>query len=82
MDKILVEVYVPASNQEFDVFIPLRSRVYEVITLLSKSIAEITSGYYTQTDTVLCDRLTGNVLKINSTVEEIGLTNGVKLMLL
>ncbi|WP_223592678.1 methyltransferase [Neobacillus bataviensis] len=83
MHKILVEVYNPASNHSFDVFIPLKSKIYEVTYLLSNTVTELSQGHYKATQqTALCDRITGQVFDINMTIEEIGLKNGSKLMLL
>ena len=83
MHKILVEVYNPASDNSYDVFIPLKSPVYEVVYLLSTTISELSQGHYIATEqTILCDRMTGNVFDINKTIEELGLKNGSKLMLL
>lgn len=83
MHKILVEIYNPASNHTFDVFIPLESKLYEVTLLLSNAVSELSNGFYKATEqTALCDRSSGQVLDINLTVEELGLKNGSKLMLL
>jgi hypothetical protein len=83
MHKILVEIYNPASNNTYDVFIPLKSPVYEVVYLLTHTISDLSQGHYKATEqTVLCDRMTGNVFDINRTFEELSLKNGSKLMLL
>ncbi|WP_251548763.1 methyltransferase [Neobacillus muris] len=83
MPKILVEIYNPASHHSYDVFIPLKSKVYEVAYLLSNTASELSKGYYKATEqTVLCDRVTGQVLDHQLTIEELGLKNGSKLMLL
>lgn len=80
MDKILVEVYIPASNDTFDVLIPLKSKLYEVIYLLANTLSELTEGYEIKANTPLCDRHTGEILDINKTVKELSLRNGSKLM--
>lgn len=83
MHKILVEVYNPAAARSFDVFIPVKSKLYEVLMLLSNAVSELSQGYYKASEqTILCDRKTGNVLDLGRTVEELGLKNGAKLMLL
>lgn len=83
MDKVLVEVYVPASEKEFDVYLPLESKLYEVLVLLAGTLTELSQGFFSGTaDTILCDRKTGAILNINQTVEENGLLNGAKLMLI
>ncbi|UFT99207.1 methyltransferase [Radiobacillus kanasensis] len=82
MDKVLVEVYVPASRQTHDVFIPLESKIHEVLLLVANAMTELSEGYFQGSyDTIVCDRSTGSILDINKTVEETGLTNGAKLML-
>ncbi|QCJ44174.1 methyltransferase [Bacillus sp. S3] len=83
MDKVLVEVFIPAANQTFDIFLPLKSKLHEVVLLVGNTLTELSQGYYTGTEqTVLCDRHTGEIFNINNTVEELGLKNGSKLMLL
>jgi hypothetical protein len=83
MHKILVEIYNPASNNSYDVFIPLKSSLYEVVYLLSTTISELSQGQYKATEqSILCDRQTGDLFDINKTIEELGLKNGSKLMLL
>ena len=83
MDKILVEIYVPAANADYDVLIPLKSKLYDVVLLVSNTIAELSNGYFVSSkDSILCDKKTGTVLDINKTVEELQLMNGSKLMLL
>lgn len=83
MDKYLLEIFVPASGQTLDVWVPKQSKLFEVAWLLSGAMAELSQGELAGTDEmVLCDRHSGSVLDINQTVEELGLLNGSKLMLL
>ncbi|ETI69498.1 hypothetical protein [Neobacillus vireti] len=83
MDKVLVEVFIPAANQSFDTFLPLKSPLHEVVLLLANTMTELSQGYFTGTEqTILCSRYTGEIFNINSTVEELGFKNGTKLMLL
>lgn len=82
MDKILVEVYIPASDETYDIMIPQHSKLFEVMYLLASTLSELTEGYELTTDTPVCNRKTGEILDINSTVKELGLINGSKLMLM
>jgi hypothetical protein len=83
MDKILVEIYLPAANRNYDVYIPLKSKLHEIVALLAVAVTELSAGYFTGTnDTVICDKVTGIVFDINMSAEEIGLYNGSKLMLI
>lgn len=83
MDKILLEIYVPAASKTYDVFIPLKSKLYEVLQLLGKVSLELSDGRLCADKTsVLCFRMTGNILDLNKTVEEHNLNNGAQLMII
>ncbi|MFB0843419.1 methyltransferase [Paenibacillus oleatilyticus] len=83
MDKILVEVFVPALARTYDVYIPLTTKLWEVETLLTGAIAELSNGYFAPTrDTVLCERTTGSVLDIGMSAHESGLHHGSRLMVI
>ena len=72
MDKVLVEVFIPAAGESYDVFIPAQSKLYEVTFLLANTMTELSNGYFVATD---------KIFDINQTVEELGFMNGKKLML-
>lgn len=83
MDKILVEVFVPALARTYDVYIPLTTKLWEVETLLTGAIAELSNGYFAPTrDTILCERTSGSVLDIGMSAQESGLHHGSRLMLI
>lgn len=83
MNKILVEIYLPATNSRYDVYIPLKIKLFEVLTLVSSSFTELSKGYFIASDdVVICDKETGTILDINQSAEELGLQNGSKLMLI
>lgn len=83
MNKVLVEIFLPAANQSFDVYIPLESRMSEVLVLVSSLLSDVSDGKYKAThDAVLCDAETGIIFNINMTVFELGIKNGSKLMLI
>jgi len=83
IEKILVEVYLPAADCSYDVYVPLKSKLSEVIMLLSGTVTDLSKGYFmANPDTVMCDRKTGVIFNINMTVEELDLHNGSKLMLM
>ena len=83
MNKILVEIYLPATNSSYDVYIPLKIKLFEVLTLVSSSLTELSKGYFIASDdVVICDKEKGTILDINLSAEELGLQNGSKLMLI
>ncbi len=83
MNKILVEVFVPVLNRQFDIFIPLQPPMYQVLDLMKKAVTELSGGRFSANEgTVLCYREEGTILNINLSVYELGLRNGSKLMLI
>lgn len=83
MDKVLIEVVVPASNKSYDVFITPTSKLRDITALLSSSLSDMSNGKFRADETtVLCDAKTGNILNINLSVYELDIKNGSKLMLI
>lgn len=83
MDKVLVEVYVPVLDRSFDIFIPLRSPMFEVLELIKKAIKEMSDGrFIANENTAICHRENGTIININLSVYELEIRNGSKLMLI
>ena len=83
MNKVLINVYVPILNKAYDVFIPAQSQLFEVTELIKRAVSELSEGQFMPSaDTVLALRSSGEILNINSTVFELEIGNGAKLMLI
>jgi hypothetical protein len=83
MNKILVEIFLPAANRSFDVYIPLDSPMSEVLVLVAAVLSDLSDGKYKATqDAVLCDATTGIIYNINLAIAELCIKNGSKLMLI
>lgn len=83
MNKVLVEVFIPAARRTYDIFIPRASRLSEILMLLNRIVPDLSDGYFIAgRDTVLCSRHDGLIYNLNMTVEELGLENGAQLMLI
>ena len=83
MNKVLVRLYVPMMEKQFDIWIPLNKRVYNVINLLTKAIDEFCKGYYKpEKMPVLYNKATAEVYDVNLTVKETTIRNGTELILM
>lgn len=83
MEKVLVEVFVPAIDLTYDVFIPRASRMSEVLELLKKAVTDLSDGRFAATiETAVCYRESGAIINVNMSVYELGIQNGTKLMLI
>ena len=82
-NKVLVEVILPAADEKFDVFVPLESRLSEVVMLLSKMLSELCDGKYkASNDAIICDADTGTIFNLNMELAELGIRNGSRLLLI
>ena len=83
MKRHTLEIYLPASQQAFDVQVPAGALLSQVASLAGQEISRLSGGTYEADDgSILCDRSSGSILNINMTVWELGLRNGSKLMLI
>ncbi len=83
MEKVLVEVFVPAISSTYDVFIPVASPMWEVLELLKKAVGDLSNGHFVATEeTAVCYRENGSIINVNMTVYQLGIHNGSKLMLI
>lgn len=83
MNKVIIKVYVPFLEEQYDVWIPINKRIHRVISLLIKAINELSEGNYKPTEVpLLYDKSNAKIIDINSTVKEAKIKNGSELILL
>ena len=46
MNEVLVKLYVPTIDEQYDIWIPVNKKIHTIISLLVKSVNELTKGYY------------------------------------
>ena len=82
-NKALVEIIVPAAAQKYDVYIPLDSKMSDVVRMVAGALSDLSGGKYKATETaILCDAKTGIIYNINMEVAELGIKTGSQLMLI
>ena len=83
MNKVLVNLYVPVLEVEYDIWLPLNKKIANVITLLVKAINEFSGGYYNPVKMpYLYDKLTGEVYDVNLNIKDANIKNGAKIILI
>lgn len=81
-NKILVIVYVPLIEKEFDIYIPITKRVGTVKNLIIKIIQENTDGAFTNNGCkALYDKVTGEKIGEQQFVKYSNIKNGSKLII-
>ncbi len=83
MNKILIQLYVPMIEQQYDIYIPINKTLYKVTIMLQKAIAELTNGgYIVQQNALIYNKNDGKIYNPNLVVKDSGIKNGEKLILL
>lgn len=83
MNKVLVEIMLPAADRIFDVYIPLDSKMGEVLQMVNMALSDLSEGkYQARKDAILCDAETGIIYNINLEVAELEIKNGSRLLLI
>ena len=82
-NKVLVQLCIPVTGVSYDFLLPRTFSVMQVIQLLSGFFTGMTGGAYIPDETtVLCSMEDGRIYNVNSSVEDLHLKNGSKLMLI
>lgn len=82
-NKILIRLYIPLIEEEYDIFIPINKRVGTIKQLLEKCISEQNdNGYVLTEDTNLYSKETGKVYDVQLLVKDTDLKNGSRVVLL
>ncbi len=79
-NKILIELYLPEYEREFDIFIPINKRIGTIKTIIEK-ILEESIGYEIKDDTNLYSKDTGLEYNVQLLVKDTDLKNASKVIL-
>lgn len=83
MNKILVLVYIPSIEQEYDIYIPINKKIGTIKQVIINSVVELSDGNIPNIDSLkLYDKDTSNLLDNNTMVKVSGIKNGSKLILM
>jgi hypothetical protein len=83
MNKILVEIQVPAIGTSYDFWIPAHLYLNEVLLSVGKALEDLSNGsFLLSEDTVICDKTDGAILNLEKTVADLGIRNGSVLLLI
>lgn len=83
MTKYLVDVYLPASGEHYNAYLPAGKMIGEVTALLISIVGSLSNGNYKgSNDSILINAVNGNVFDRNITVFDAGIRNSSKLLLI
>ena len=83
MNKVLVKLYVPQIEAEYNVWLPINKKLYKIIQLLVKAIYELSGGFYKpEKMPLLYDKVTAKQYDINLNVLENKIENASEIFLI
>ena len=83
MNKILIEICVPATGDRFDIFAPVDVPIGELNKIAADGVAELTNGRYISSDNErLSMRTPAGLLNPSLTLQDYGIKDGMQLYLI
>lgn len=83
MDKIYIDLFIPALDRSFNIELPINLEMKYVIEKLQESLEELTDGAYGKNfNTKLYDKNTGCLINTNNIVKYSGLKNGCSVLMI
>lgn len=82
MNKVLITIFVPLIERQFDVYVPISKRIGYVKILLEEAMLELSDGNFRSTLSALYNKKTGSEYDDNVVVQNSDIHNGSKLILL
>ena len=82
-NKVLVNVYVPSIDENYELYIPINETVKKVIELLVKSIYELSDSTLNQEDKhYLLDPTNSNIYMDDQLIRDTNIRNSKKIILI
>ena len=82
-NKILIEVYVPSIEREYDLFVPINKTIGTIKKIIEHGILELSDNdYIIKEDTNLYSKETGQIYSVNSKLIDTDLKNGSRIILI
>ena len=81
--KLLVNVYVPAISEHYDILIPDSLRIKNVVSLIASAVEELSNHMYVASgEECICSVEKNILLRPNTTLEKYGIGNGDHLIMM
>lgn len=82
-NKVLLEVYIPSIEKEYDIFVPVNKKIGTIKKMIEIGIKDLTDDVYSiSKDTNLYSKDTGNMYDVNVSLIDTDLKNGSRVILI
>lgn len=82
-NKILIELYIPLIEKNYDVYVPINKKIGTVKKLIEEELVDLTDNAYKVSEsTNFYSKDTGQIYDVNQTVRDTDLKNGSRIILI
>lgn len=82
-NKVLVTINVPLIEKSFDLFIPVNRKVHNVLSMVKKSLFELSNGSFVMDKNyAFYSAINGQIYDMNVLIRDTDIRNGSKIILL
>lgn len=82
MDKVLVSIYVPSIEEEFNVYLPINIKLLDVINSFQNDLVNLSDKNFEIIEKpIIYNDFDGKILNLNNIVKDCGIVKGCRLLL-
>ena len=82
-NKILIELYIPLIEKNYDLYIPINKKIGTIKRLIEEGLIDLTDhDYIIKEESNFYSKETGEVYDVNKSVRETDLKNGSRIVLI
>lgn len=80
--RVLIVLELPLNEKKYELIVPIDRRIHDLITILKKSIPELSEPYYQNKDINIYSKTTGEIYDKNTIIKNSNIKNGTRLVLI
>lgn len=80
--RVFVVIEAPILDKKYELFVPVDRRIHDLITLLKKTLPELSRDYYAHNFPNIYNKSTGKVYDLNLIIDQSDIKMGTRLILL
>jgi hypothetical protein len=80
--RVFVVIEAPILDQKYELFVPVDRRIHDLISILKKTLPELSKDYYLNNIPNIYNKSTGKIYDMNLIIKNTDIKMGTRLILL
>lgn len=80
--RVYVIIEMPILEKKYELLVPIDRRIHDLITVLKKTIPELSQNYYSTHSPSLYNKTTGEIYDMNLIIKNSNIKVGTRLLLI